>query len=373
MQYIKFPGSDLMLSKLGFGLMRLPNKDGHIDFAEAHKMTDHAIENGVNYLDTAYFYHHRESELFLKEVLERHGRSNLYIADKLPVGDCKEESDVERIVNHQCEKLGTDHIDFYMFHGLGKGSWQRVQELDAYKKLWDMQKQGRFKHVGFSFHDSPEVLDEILSYGKWDFVMIPFNYYDFKGGRQEQQYEVIKKHNVPMLVMEGVRGGSLSNLPRGLNSMFTDFAPDMSVSSWALRFAASFENVYVTLSGMSTMEQVKDNLKTFSQFKSMTKEENDLIFEMLKEMHNVEQIACTSCNYCDKCPENIEISRCFRSYNEFKVTENQGSLNNNFKDMKNKDRHPDKCTNCRVCVEICPQHLDIPTEFKKVLELVTEN
>ena len=362
-----FPSLNADLSLLGYGLMRLPEKDGKIDFEQAHKLTDKAIENGVNYFDTAYMYHNGESELFLNDVIKRHGRSSFYIADKLPLWDCNDKEYIDKTIEEQFRRLDVDYIDFYLLHGMGKDNWEKALKYDAIPTLEKLKKDGRIGRIGFSFHDNKQVLESMMQYEKWDFAYIQFNYFDYKRQKANELYQVLEKHNIPMVAMEPVRGGLLANPPRGFGDEFKKQYPDRSVASWALRYSGSFTNTCNVLSGMSNMEQVEDNLNIFNNFKPLNTEELALVKSVRNKIFDVDQIPCTNCAYCKSCPLDIDIQRCFGVYNEYKIMGNEDWYNGQKKEIKESGRGPEKCTACGMCVAKCPQKIEIPSRIKELI------
>ena len=286
------------MSKLGFGLMRLPEKDGEIDIERVKTMVDKYMNAGLNYFDTAYVYHGGKSEVAAREaVVKRYPRESFMLATKLPAWEIKQESDIERIFSEQCERAGVDYFDFYLLHSIEDGS-----NYDTYVKYdcfnWGLKKkeEGRIKHIGFSYHGSPELLEKIVdAHPEMEFVQIQLNYLDRTNPVVQKLYDILHKRNIPIIIMEPVRGGMLANMAPELEAKFKAKRPNDSVASWALRYVASLEGVMTVLSGMSTEEQMEDNIKTFSNFEPVTDDEMKIIDEVTDEILRIPQIGCTAC------------------------------------------------------------------------------
>ena len=255
-------------SLLGFGCMRFPvTADGQIDEPEAKKMMDKAIRAGVNYIDTAYPYHNGASEPFVGKVLKKYDRSSLYLATKLPLWQVNTLEDVDRIFAEQLERLQTEYIDFYLMHAINKERFDVMVQIGCIRRLEELKEQGKIKYLGFSFHDSYEVFEEVLEYRDWDFCQIQLNYMDAQVQAGLKGYRLAEEKGIPMVIMEPVKGGFLADFAGDITGKFRELDSQASVASFALRWVGSLPNVKVVLSGMSTMEQVEDNLKTFSPFR----------------------------------------------------------------------------------------------------------
>ena len=309
------------MPKLGFGMMRLPQKDGQIDIDHVCRMADAYLEAGMNYFDTAYVYHGGNSEKAVKEALaKRHPRESFMVATKLPAWCLKTEADRDRIFNEQLERCGLDYFDFYLLHSIEDGSnGDTYERLDCFS--WGLQKkaEGRIRHFGFSFHGSPEYLIRILDkHPEVEFVQIQLNYADWTNPvvQSGKLYEILHKRNIPMVIMEPVKGGSLASLRPELEAKYKAARPDKSTASWALRYVGSLPGVMTILSGMSTEDQMQDNINTFRDFEPLSEKEKALVEEVRTEMLNVPQIGCTACRYCtDGCPMKISIPDVFRAVN----------------------------------------------------------
>lgn len=353
-------------SILGFGCMRFPTKDGKIDEERAEKMLDEAIARGVNYIDTAYPYHNGESEPFTGKVLDKYPRESYFLATKLPCWHVHSLDDAKRLFNEQLQRLNKDYVDFYLLHALGKDGWHRMRDLGVVEYCEELQKAGKIKYLGFSFHDSYEVFEEIAAYRDWDFCQIQLNYMDTDEQAGLKGYELTEKLNIPVVIMEPVKGGSLANLPDEITKEFRALDPDASTASWALRWVASFPNIKVVLSGMSDEAQVNDNLKTFTDFKPLTEQENAAVMNIADMLRNRVNNGCTGCNYCMPCPAGVNIPYNFKIWNTYGIYDNAGHTNwewNNNIDEKQKAVH---CIKCGKCEKACPQKLPIREHLERL-------
>ncbi len=354
------------MPKLGFGLMRLPEQDGKIDLAQVCRMADAYLDAGLTYFDTAYVYHGGNSEKTVKEALvKRHPREAFTVATKLPAWCMKEEADRDRIFNEQRERCGVDYFDFYLLHSVEDGpNGKTYDRLNCYE--WGLQKkaEGTIRHFGFSFHGSPEYLETLLdAHPEIEFVQIQLNYADWENPvvRSGRLYEILQRRNIPIVVMEPVKGGSLAKLLPDMEAKFKALRPDKSIASWALRFVASLPGVMTVLSGMSSPEQVADNLSTFSAFEPLTDAEKAAVEEVRRAMMSVEQIGCTACRYCtDGCPMSIAIPDVFRAVNTMKLYNEEFRPRAFYNSVvaQGHGRAAD-CIACGQCEGVCPQHLPI--------------
>ena len=354
------------MPKLGFGLMRLPEKNGKIDMDHLYRMVDAYMQAGLNYFDTAYVYHGGNSEKAIKKALvSRYPRDRFMLATKLPAWCMKEPADRDRIFNEQLERCGVDYFDFYLLHSIEDGgNGDTYERLDCFS--WGLQKkaEGKIRHFGFSFHGSPGYLIKVLdAHPEIEFVQIQLNYADWKNPvvRSGELYEILHSRNIPMIIMEPVKGGTLASLKPELEEMYRAVRPSSSVASWALRFVGSLPGVMTILSGMSTEEQMKDNIGTFTGFEPLSEEERELVGKVTTIMLNVPQIGCTSCRYCTPgCPMNISIPDVFRAINTmnlygdvFRPKAFYGGIIG-----QGHGRAAD-CIACGQCEGVCPQHLPI--------------
>ena len=359
---------DNNMQRLGFGAMRLPYKGGesNIDLEHLKKMVDLFLEKGFMYFDTAYGYHNGQSELALKETLvKRHPRSAYYIATKMPVWNVHTTEDLERIFNKQLNKLGLDYIDYYLLHSMGSKSEETALKTKAYDFCKRLKREGKVRFIGFSFHDSAAVLEQILkAHPEMEFVQLQINYLDIKEGSAADIYNLARRFNKPIIIMEPVKGGELARLSKPAESVLKSARPNDSIASWALRYCASLPGVYITLSGMSDLRQVEDNIKTFNNFEPLSEEEEKLIDTALR-LHSRADIPCTACKYClEKCPKQISIPDVFTGYNHYRRTADKAGIG-----VIPKGRGANDCINCGACLERCPQNINIPEELADIAKV----
>ncbi len=364
--------------KLGFGLMRLPvlNPDdlSDIDMETLNKMVDAFLERGFTYFDTAYMYNAFKSEIAIRESLvKRHKRDRFTLATKLPTMLLKTGADQVRIFNEQLEKCGVDYFDYYLIHNLGVIHYEIAQRLNSFSFIQQKKMEGKIRQIGFSFHDNADLLDQILTaHPEVDFVQLQINYLDWDNEsiQSHKCYEVARKHNKPVIVMEPVKGGILANIPAKAEKLLQDFHPEVSVSSWAIRFAASHEGIMMVLSGMSDIKQLEDNMGYMQNFKPFTLEEYKVLNSALAIINESIAIPCTACHYCeDGCPKHIAISKYFALYNTEKqsqkaVFSTQRVYYSNY--IKTYGKASD-CIGCRRCEKSCPQHIEISNWLKSVV------
>lgn len=353
------------ISKLGFGLMRLPEKDGEIDYDHVCRMVDKYMDAGMNYFDTAYVYHSGKSEVAARECLvKRYPRDSFCLATKLPAWCMKTLDDRDRIFNEQLERAGVDFFDYYLLHSLEDGNnYDTYEKLDCFN--WGMQKkkEGKILHLGFSYHGTPELLEEVLDkHPEMEFVQIQLNYADWKNPivHSGELYEILHRRNIPMIIMEPVKGGTLASLMPELEKKLKDARPDSSIASWALRFVGSLDGVITILSGMSNDEQMDDNIATFKNFEPLTADEQKLIEEVNEVMFNSDLVGCTSCRYCcDGCPSEINIPEVFRILNTIRLYGEEWRSSNFYQGLTENSGKAKDCVECGQCESVCPQHLSI--------------
>ncbi len=366
------------MKKLAFGTMRLPltntSDQTSIDQEQVNQMVDYFLEKGFTYFDTAYMYHDFKSELAVKNGLtSRHPRDSFLLADKLPVAMIDSAADCEKVFNEQLEKCGVTYFDYYMLHDVTRQTIDKIRSWDAFGFLARLKGEGKIRRLGFSYHDKADLLDEILTaHPEVEFVQLQINYVDWDDGAIQSRkcYETCVKHGKDVLVMEPVKGGALANIPEEAEKLFKAYAPDASAASWAVRFAASLDNVIMVLSGMSSMEQMIDNTSYMVDFKPLNREELDIIDKVVSIVKNAYAVPCTGCRYCINhtpgCPMNIPIPEYFAIYNNahqygvewgviqaFRIASSQGGL-------------PGDCIECGQCEEHCPQHINIIEKLKEV-------
>ncbi|MCR4686747.1 MAG: aldo/keto reductase [Lachnospiraceae bacterium] len=364
------------MPKLGFGLMRLPEKDGVIDHEHVCKMVDEYMEAGMNYFDTAYVYHSGKSETAAREALvKRYPRESFMVATKLPAWEIRKEEDFERIFNEQLERLGVDYFDFYLLHSIEEGNnYDTYEKYDCFS--WGLKKkeEGKIKHFGFSYHGSPELLVEVLDkHPEMEFVQIQLNYLDRTNPvvRSQALYDIVSSRNIPIIVMEPVRGGMLASMAPEIEDKFRSARPDSSIASWALRYVGSLPGVMTILSGMSNEDQMKDNINTFRNFEPLTDKEFEIINEVTEEILKVKQIGCTACKYCcDGCPMQICIPDVFRTINTLRRYPNDWRAKNFYSGLVERSGKASDCIGCGQCESVCPQHLPIIELMKEAGEIL---
>lgn len=360
---------NINVSKLGFGAMRLPtDANGNIDDALNKKMVETAINAGINYFDTAYMYMNGKSEKAMGDALKKYDRDSFNFTTKMPVMMLEKEEDVERIFNEQLERCQTDHFDFYLVHCLNKHNWENTKKFNVIPFLEKMKKEGKIKYLGFSHHDTPELLQEIIDYyNKWEFVQLQINRIDWKTCRGEEQYNIARKAKLPIVIMEPLRGGALANLNPEAVKILKDYNPDISPAAWAFRWLAGLDGIFTMLSGMTEPEHLDDNIKTFKNLKPLSEEEQKVYDEALAAHLKNQTIGCTGCRYCE-CPVGVDIASIFSLYNQYKQdTTGMGEVGfiSHYGALRESER-ADKCIKCGLCKAKCPQQLDIPTLLEKV-------
>lgn len=362
--------------KLGFGLMRLPLTDANdkesIDIEALKEMVDTFMEQGFTYFDTAWMYCAFKSENAVKEALiDRYPRDRYTLTTKLHASYLKTKEDRDRIFEEQRQKTGVDYFDYYLIHAIDQELYSIYNEMDCFNWLIEKKKQGFVKHIGFSYHDSAEFLDQVLTeHPEMEFVQLQMNYLDWESAEVQSRkcYEVASKHGKPVIVMEPVKGGILADVPAEVRESFAAYHPDLSVPSWAIRFVASLDNVAMVLSGMSNMEQLMDNISYMKEFVPMNAEETELVHKAAEMIKDSIAIPCTGCSYCTEgCPMQIAIPDLFRVYNKSKRGEiTDVEANEEYRQLTESGGKARECLACGQCQVACPQHLEIINYLKDV-------
>ncbi len=366
MEYRNFCNEKVSL--LGFGTMRFPLKeDGAIDYIQVNEMFDYAIENGVNYFDTAYIYHNETSEDAVKKCLvNRYPREKFFLADKLALWLLEKPEDCQKMFNTQLERCGVEYFDFYLLHAVSKGKIENIKKSNAIDFVKKLKREGKIKHLGFSFHDSFEVfknfLDEVEDI--IEFIQLQINYQDFDPIESRLCYEYATAKGIPIIVMEPVKGGALASFGEKIDNMFYEKDKNVSVASWAVRYAGSFEMVMTVLSGMSNMNQVIDNIKTVNNFSPLENEDYPFLENIIEEYNKLNLIKCTKCDYCSECPKEIKISELFSLYNKQKLNPSFLVENKTTYSVKY-NKSASICIKCKKCENVCPQKLPIIENLEK--------
>jgi len=363
------------LPLLGFGTMRLPlNTDGSIDEAQVAGMTRYALEHGVNYFDTAYPYHNGDSERVMGRVLSEYPRGSYYLATKYPGHQLISTGyNPAEIFEKQLEKCGVEYFDFYLLHNVYEKSMETYLDprwgiIDYFK---EQKRQGRIKHLGFSTHARTNCLKEFLDlYGAdMEFCQIQLNYLDWTLQDAKEKYDLLTEYNIPVWVMEPVRGGKLAKLDAETESRLKALRPDESVAAWGFRFLQGLPNVTMILSGMSNMEQMQDNIKTFSEEKPLTGEEQALLLDIAEGMKD--SVPCTACRYCiDGCPMGLDIPTFLATYNELRIAPSTNAVMHI--EFTEESKKPSACIACGKCTRICPQNIDIPGALKDLTDKISK-
>ena len=369
------------MAQLGFGMMRLPvldeNDQTSIDVEQVKKMVDTYMESGFNYFDTAFVYHEGVGEsTFKKTVTDRYPRDSFKIATKLPLFVITEESQLEPIFAQQLENCGVDYFDYFMLHnvsGLTENAWKNV---DLYSFIEEKKQEGKIKHIGISTHGDAEFLEEILfDHPELEFVLLQINYMDWEdeGIQSKKCWEVARKYNKKIMIMEPYKGGFLADVPEEAEKIMKEYNPDKSVVSWAMRFVANLEDVEVVLTGSSTLEQLESNIHEFKNADPLNDEELEILKDVGEIINSNITVDCTKCRYCvDACTENIDIAKVFDLYNKHQMLEDEdwttfGNAYLNYSKLPDVGIASD-CIECEACIDECPQGINIPDVLKDVAE-----
>lgn len=367
--------ADMKISSLGYGCMRFPlDGDGKIDVAETKKLIDYAMANGINYYDTAWGYLGGESEIVTGKLLSQYPRDSYYLASKFPGYDLNNMDKVEKIFERQLEKCGVEYFDFYLFHNVCEYNIDAYlnSEYGIYDYLIEQKKNGRIKHLGFSTHGSFETITRFLdAYGDdMEFCQIQLNWLDWEFQDAKRVCELLNKKNIPIWVMEPVRGGRLTTLVPKYADKLKEINSERTLAEWAFDFVKSVSGVALTLSGMSTMEQLKENVRIFSNESSLTSSDIDALIMLGREITKIDFLPCTSCKYCTEgCPMGINIPRIVDLYNEYLYSGIGNRIMSSINSMED-DKKPSACIGCQACEALCPQNIKISEMMKKFADIL---
>ncbi len=350
-----------MLTKLGFGAMRLPYKDGDIDQQKVNEMVKYAIENGINYFDTSLIYHDGKSEVSLGIALEPFKRESYFLADKMSFWLVNSEEDLDKLFNTSCERLKTDYIDYYLMHSMTKEMFAKVKNLKAIEWALQKKKEGKIKHLGFSIHDDYDCLVDILNEHDWEFAQIQYNYMDLDDNPGKKGYDELVKRNIPIVVMEPLKGGALSNIPEHIATPFSELGK--SNASFSFRWLAEQKGINIILSGMSDLNQLKENIELFKNISPLNEEEHQAILKVKENLKQLQKVNCTGCSYCMPCPIGITIPELFRSWNMRSMMKTHNWISG----VDINKSLAEKCVECGKCMSHCPQNINIPEKLKQLV------
>jgi len=381
MQYRKADNLGMESSLLGVGTMRFPldKQNEEVDTVQVKQMLHYAIDNGVNYVDTAWVYHAGKSESITAAALKDGYREKVNLATKNPTWLVKKEGDWEYYLEEQLKRLETDHIDFYLQHALNKQNWEEVKKFNIWEKAMKAKQDGKIKYFGFSFHDSYDAFEEIINEYDWDFCQIQLNYLDQQYQAGLKGLKLAREKNIPVIIMEPLRGGLLAEVPDVIKEKLDDFYIVRKPAEWAFRWLSNQEGIITILSGMSSLEQIKDNVRIFSDKKltgtGMSDEESALMDNIVEFWNAKAFIKCTDCKYCAPCPKGVNIPECFSLSNRFTNTSDdivKDSVRKTYADMKANNAAANLCVSCKKCEKVCPQSIMIAEKLKELDKLLTK-
>jgi predicted aldo/keto reductase-like oxidoreductase len=361
MQYRKFGKLDFQVSALGFGAMRLPTQEKQVNEDEAREMVYYAIDHGVNYVDTAYPYHGGQSEKFLGKILKDGYREKVKVATKLPTWLTNEKADFDKYFHEQLQRLQMEYVDFYLLHGLNAKSWAKVRDLGVIEWAEDQIKQGRVKYLGFSFHDKPPVFTEIIDAYDWTFTQVQYNYMDIDTQPGTEGVRHAASKGIAVIAMEPILGGRLVDPPEKIQALWDTAEIKRTPADWALQWLWNQPEISVVLSGMSTMQQVEENVVSADRSRTniLTQAELELISNVREQYKTFAIIPCTQCEYCMPCPSGVNIPRNFEIYNLGIMYEKQAMARDGYKNWMGEAIRANNCTQCQECEEKCPQSIPI--------------
>ena len=365
----KFKNYDISL--LGFGCMRLPTINEQIDMPQFEKMVDYAMRRGINYFDTAYMYHGGESENAVGKVLSNYKRDSFFLATKNPTRLLTSKSDVRRILEEQLKKCQTDYFDFYLAHNISVTTVDNYRNFDVYNEMVKFKQEGKIRHIGFSYHGADDLLEEVANENPWEFCQIQINYLDWTAMDIRKNYEVLEKAQIPTIAMTPLRGGKLTELTGSAKAVLKDEAPNDTPASFGLRWVAGRENIFTLLSGMSNIQQLEENIETFTNYTPFTQHEEKVANKISDILQQQGEINCTRCNYCYDCPRGVAIPKIFSLYNDYKATSDANAFISKYDALKDREK-AHRCIKCGLCNSQCPQLLDIPNLLDKVIESIND-
>lgn len=375
MKYRKMGKLGIEVSAFGMGCMRFPMtklEDGTevVDESISTPVIRHAIDSGVNYVDTAYVYSGQKNEMMLAHALRDGYREKVYVATKLPTWACNTREDMDRLLGEQLANLETDHIDFYLVHALNKGSWEKIRDLGIREFLDKAKAEGKIKYACFSFHDGYDTFIDIIDSYDWDMCQIQMNYMDIDNQATLKGMKYAGEKGIPVVIMEGLLGGKLAKAPDNVQALYDAFPVKRSPVEWAFRWLCSQPEVATVLSGITNMEQCDDNLAIFDRCEigCMTAEEEELIAKVRDAYNSRTKIGCTGCRYCMPCPNDVDIPRIFSIWNDLNLYGSKLKENGRYKKVIADNHAADKCIECGACEGVCPQQLPIIEKLKQADE-----